>query len=192
MDIWTYYLAVFFCDCSCVKCWKIDHQELGDYHWVFRSNSIPSGNWTRHGDQFMSSIFHQFTSCFIRLFSFPFLFSCCLAVFLVWLRGPSYVFPCFVIRLMMPSLLVVYFLWIQLFLSSVTHSVFISVLWLNPLFSNFLMSVVHLSAKSCSYVQLPACRSNCDVQTPYACLLGILPDRSGYATISNENASLWS
>ena len=101
-------------------------------------------------------------------------------------------FSQFVICFMMPSLLHLYFLDIQPFLSNVIRIVFISVLWLNPLVCSFLMSVAHLSAKSSRCVQLPACLSSCEVHTPYACLLGILPDKSGQATISNEKSSLLS
>ena len=101
-------------------------------------------------------------------------------------------FPYFVIRLMITSLLVWYFLCIQLFLSSVMRSVFISVLGMNPFASSLLMSVLHFLSNFSSCVQLLACLSNCEVQTPYACLFGILQDKSGYATIPNENASLLS
>ena len=98
----------------------------------------------------------------------------------------------FMIMFMMPSLLVWYFFCIQLFLSSVMRSVFISVLGMNPFASSLLMSVLHFLANFSTCVQLLACLSNCEVQTPYACFLGILPDKSGYATIPNEKASLLS
>ena len=74
----------------------------------------------------------------------------------------------FMIMFMMPSLLVWYFLCIQLFLSSVTRSVFISVLGMNPFASSLLMSVLYFLANFSSCVQLLACLSNCEVQTPYA------------------------
>ena len=53
----------------------------------------------------------------------------------------------------------------------------VPVLGLNPFVSSLLMSVLHFLAKSSSCVQLPACLSNCEAQTPYACFLGILQMR---------------